>query len=143
MALPFFTDEYQAPYDVDQILAGLRATRPDVEVDLAELEEAVRGYRGVYEMSWPTIDGPLALKFGPSSTRWINRKPDFRQAYRPWQEWIRLYEVTPVPHPEGGFLIYSWTLRVRGEPERRRLWLLELAQQQSGRAAAHRMEVAG
>ncbi len=141
MPLPTFAATFQAPYDVEQILASLRGDRPAVEVDLDDLERAEM--RGVYETSMPTISAELALRQGYASTRWIDRKPDFRRAYRKTQEWIRLYEVTPVPHPEGGYVIYSWTLRVRGEPERRRLWLLQLAQQESERAAAHRMEVAG
>lgn len=143
MPLPTFADEFQAPYDPAAVLAHYNAPRPAIEVDLGELEEAVRGYRGVYETSWPTISAELALRQGPSSTRWLDREPDFRRAYRKMQATIRLYEVTPVPHPEGGYIIVSWTLRVRGEPERRRLWLLELAQEQSGVAAARRLEAAG
>lgn len=141
MHLPTFADGFKAPYDVAAILASLRDKRPPIVVDLADLERAEM--RGVYETSMPTVSAELALRQGFTSTRWINREPDFRKAYRPAQDWIRLYEVTPVPHPEGGYVIYSWVLEVRGEPERRRVWLLELAQQQTERAAAHRMEVAG
>ena len=143
MSLPTFADEFKAPFDHAAVLRHYDAPRPAVEVDLGELEEAVRGYHGVYETSWPTISAELALRQGPCSTRWLNREPDFRRSARPGRETISLYEVTPVLHPEGGYLIVSWTLRVRGEPERRRLWLLELAQAQSGRAAARRLEVAG
>lgn len=143
MPLPTFAAEFTAPYDAAQVLAHYRAPRPAVEVDLGELEEAVRGYRGVYETSWPTISAELALRQGPRSTRWLDREPDFRRSARPGRETVCLCEVTPVPHPEGGYLIARWTLRVRGESERRRLWLLELDQAQSGRAAARRLEAAG
>lgn len=143
MPLPCFAAEFPGPSDPAAVLAWMRAPRPAVEVDLGELEEAVRGYRGVYETSWPTISAELALRQGPSSTRWLDREPDFRRSARPGRQTIRLYEVTPVPHPEGGYIIVHWTLRVLGEAERRWLWLLELAQEQSGSAAARRLEAAG
>lgn len=142
--LPRFRDLHQGPvYDVAQILDEIRsADKRIIDIDLADLKAEAEGMRGCYETTRPTLAGWLTVSMGDSCTRWIDRAPDFEKAFRPMQELVNLYEVTPVVDGDS-LLIYRWQIRVREEAERRRQWLIRLAGKSSTKAAQMRMEAAG
>jgi hypothetical protein len=137
------------PLLLAQVLREIRhpQERAPIEVDLEELQAEARRIRGVYECSWPSVQGELALQYGPRFTRWLDREPDFVRSRHPMRELVTLYEVIAIPHPDGGYCIYSWRLKVRGEDERRSVWvqqtLLDSAMRNQRAAMLRHCERAG
>lgn len=113
--LPCFADLPPEAKTVEAIQAAFRDP-PVVRIELADLEEERRHLHGVYETSWPTIDGERALARGRESSAWLTRAPDWRVAVSP-HSLLFLYEVTPVHAETYYFLNYRWRIEVVGEAE--------------------------
>lgn len=97
----------------------LSRTPPRCMVRLCDLLATVPRIRGVYETSAPNVSAPLCFQYGDECCRWIDRHPIWHRAAKPRLTTVRLYEVIPIEHPEGGYWIVSWDLEVIGEQEDR------------------------
>lgn len=117
--LPCFADLPPEAKTVEAIQAAFRDP-PVVRIELADLEEERRHLRGVYETSWPTIDGERAVARGRIHSAWLTRQPDWRKAglIARWRPFF-LYEATPVPINAEQLLNYRWRIEVVGEEEQR------------------------
>ena len=105
----------------EQLAAEIAGPPPVVEVDLEELIAFRDTCRGVYDCSWPTLEGQLTLSMGRSCTTWLQRHPDWSKARPPVPPYVMMYELLPVAPPEkpNSLMIYRWKLIVRGEADRR------------------------
>ena len=122
------------------VLASWQEPRA-VRMRLADALADLPSIRGVYDLGKPTMAPELALKQGRSSTCWLTRHPDLRQA-RDKNVGVLLVECTGFQDAEG-YLNMRWRIEIVEEPELRVGMAREAAARAAEKGALRRAEVAG